>query len=502
MDHAKWLDSFVDGNLAAADKKRRGRIRKAIKRDPFGYLEREQGVKLVQPQLDAYHAIGRRKTIALPWGRGVGKSRFLRLIAYLFIAQFDGKKLLPESPRTGVRIVWLMDTKVHFREVHGHLLEEELLGDWAFLGGELNKTSLDVRFPGGSWMKPFPALEHTSRGARGIRCDIVLVDECDDVPISTYYSVARPWFTEYWSYKLRIVGGTPRKGRYGLLYNLHERGQDAKQPKHDSFHATWVDAPEIVDPEEVEEARLETPPAIFAREWRCEFDSPEGLVYSNWDEDFHVRECPLAEHQWRHVTVGVDWGWTNPGCFLLGVWVGVKNGNYDEARLYIVDELYETERVIDWWADKAKGWKELEAKRADGTPTGVYARENAEWFADPAEPGSIETVRRKAGVQIRGANNKIIPGVRQVATLLNIYGSKDEGGDTRWCRLYVSARCVNTIREMSTYRRKQDPHDRDKYLEEIKDANNHTLDCLRYMVVGKLGVGDRRRRVVGSTSYG
>jgi hypothetical protein len=176
---------------------------------------------------------------------------------------------------------------------------------------------------------------------------------------------------------------------------------------------------------------------------------------------------------------------------------------YDDARLYIVDELYETEQDLDWWADKAKTWKQLEAKRANGDLTGVFARENAEWFADRAEPRSIDTIRRKSGVQIRAASgDKIVSGVRQVATLLNIYGSEDEGGDTRRCRLHVSARCKNLIREMSTYRRKRDPTDQDKYLEEIEDANNHAADCLRYMVVGKLGVGDRRRRVVTSTSYG
>jgi hypothetical protein len=504
--------ALVDARIAQARKGQRSQIRKAIQRDPFGYLQEEQGTKLVRPQVEAWNAIGpklvgRRKTIALPWGRGVGKSFFLRLLAYLLIAQFDGKKLLPESPRTGVRIIWFMDTLKHFKDVHSRLLIEELEGDWAFLGangpgGNIDKTTWEIRFPGGSWMQPFPALEHTRKAALGQRCDVVLVDECDDVPISTYYSVARPFFTEPWSGKIRVVGGTPRKGRYGLLYDLHEKGLDPEQPRHETFHRTWIDAPEIVDPEEVEDARKDTPPAIFAREWKCEFDNPEGLVYSNWEEDFHVRECPLAEHQWRHVTVGVDWGWTNPGCFLLGVWTGVVNGCYDDARLYIVDELYRTEETIGWWADKAKEWKQLEATRADGAPTGVCARENAEWFADPAEPGSIETIRRKAGVQIRGANNKIIPGVRQVATLLNIYGSKDAGGDTRWCRLHVSARCKNTIREMSTYRRKRDPHDQDRYLEEIEDANNHALDCLRYLVVGKLGVGDRRRRVVTSTSYG
>lgn len=501
MDHGKWLDQFVSHNLGLAREKQRGQLREAIRRDPFGWLE-EQGVKLVKPQLQAWEAIGRRKTIALPWGRGVGKSFFLRLLAYLLIAQHDGQRLYPESPRKGIRIVWLMDTLKHFKDVHSKLLLEELEGDWAFLGGKVDRTTWEVKFPGGSWMQPFPALEHTAKSALGLRADVVLVDECDDVPLHTYYTVARPWFTEPWSGKMRIVGGTPRKGRYGLLYSLHERGQDPEQPRHESFHATWRDAPEIVDPEEVAEAKAETPPAIFAREWECQFDNPEGLVYSNWDEEFHVRECPLAENQWRFVTVGVDWGWTNPGCFLLGVWTGVKNGSYDDARLYIVDELYETERVIEWWADKALEWKRREAHTAAGVPTGIMPLAHAEWFADPAEPGSIETLRRKAHVSIRGANNKIIPGVRQVATLLNIYGSKDEGGDTRWCRLHVSAKCKNLIREMGTYRRKRDPRDPDRYLEEIEDANNHSADCLRYMVVGKIGLGDRRRRVVTSTSYG
>jgi hypothetical protein len=510
-DKKKRADT-VDHWLGQLDVLQRKQIRKALKRDPLAYLE-EQGVKLVKPQVAAWESIGpkhsgaemvlagRRKTIALPWGRGVGKSYFLRLIAYVLIAIYDGKKLCPESPRTGVRIVWLMDTLKHFKDVHAKLLVEELEGPWAFLGGKIDRTTWEVKFPGGSWMQPFPALEHTAQAARGIRCDLALTDEGDDVPLSTYYSVARPWFTEPWSGKMRVLGGTPRKGRYGLLYRLHELGEDPEQPRHETFHATWVDAPEIVDPEEVEEARAETPAPIFAREWECKFDNPEGLVYSNWVEEFHVKELRASPTNYQLVVCGADWGWTNPGCFLMGVVTGRQNDEGEDTRkLWIIDEVYETEKVIDWWAARATEWRERE--HVTSTGHAIRYAERAKWFADPSRPGNIRSVRDKAHVNMVGGQNAIIPGVDQVANLLNIYGSKDEGGDTRYARLFVSRRCPNLIREMSAYRRKRDPADRDNYLDEFEDKDNHAADALRYMVVGVFGLGDRRRRVVQETSYG
>ncbi|MDG4916367.1 hypothetical protein, partial [Mesorhizobium sp. WSM4983] len=65
-----------------------------------------------------------------------------------------------------------------------------------------------------------------ANSARGIRCDIVTADECDDIDPSVMDGIVKPWFSEPWSLLKRLFGGTPRRGRYGLLYQKHKAGLD------------------------------------------------------------------------------------------------------------------------------------------------------------------------------------------------------------------------------------------------------------------------------------
>jgi len=437
------------------------------------------GIELEGPQITVLDALDSDITIALPWGRGVGKSWLLRLIGYLMVARYDGWTR-PGAQYPGVRIIWLMDTLKHFKDVHAKLLVAELEGQWAFLGAKINRGTWDIDFPGGSWMKPYPALEHTARSARGARCDVVLADECDDTPKSVFHAVAVPWFTEPWSLKIRAVGGTPRKGRYGLLNELHELGKstDPEDDEYKTCFATYKDVPRIVDRKVVEKARRTTPKGIFSREWDCSFDSPEGLVYDLFDDAVHVRPCPSTH--FSKILVGVDWGYVDPGVFLV---LGLT-GHGEDSQAWVLEEHYETGKVLAWWTDKAR---EVELAYPGGS-----------WFADPSDPSSTETLRRDAKVKIQKADNRIHPGVRCVASLMCVYGE----GEKRWTRLFVDPRCKNMIRELQTYRRKPDPKDADSYLEEIEGKNDHAADALRYALMGQFSHLACERHEISETVYG
>jgi hypothetical protein len=69
----------------------------------------------------------------------------------------------------------------------------------------------------------------------------------------------------------------------------------------------------------------------------------------------------------------------------------------------------------------------------------------------------------------------------------------DERGE-RWSQFSVAPECRNLLRELGLYRRKRDPHDADRYLEDIEEGNDHTVDALRYAVVGSLGNVPRERQ--------
>jgi hypothetical protein len=411
----------------------------------------------------------------MPWGRGSGKSWFERTEGlWLSVAQWDGKlrrklsvdaqgKVSDFGSFRGVRIIGLCPTLKQFRDIHGFQLEIENAGEWSFLKGKLNKSTLRLEFPGGSWFQPMPAAVASSKSGLGMRCDIVLPDEVDDIARETYDTVSRPWFSESWSLKKTLAGGTPRRGRHGLLYRLHQSGlsTDPRDARYFSRICTYLDSPELVDPQEVEDARRNMAPATFAREWLCDFDSAEGLVYQ-FDEDFHVREPPPLS-AFRKFFVCGDHGWQDPGVLLL---CGIV-GHGEDSVLWVLDEVYRSECPNSEWDAIAR-------TRFQGLDA----------YLDPSRPDRILDYRR-AGLKCRDVDNSIEAGVARVANLL-WRRQQEEGPD--WARLYVArGQCPNLVREFKSYRRKADKSNPGHFLEDIIDKDNHALDSVRYGAVGEFG---------------
>lgn len=197
-------------------------------------------IQLTGPQmwaLDVLESQGwRDTTLCLPWGRGEGKSWFERFIFWMMVARHFGKLRTDAlKPFTGSRTIGLCPTLKQFRDIHGAALESENSGEWAQLGGRLNRSTLRIDFPDGSWFQPMPAQNASSKAARGQRCDLIWCDECDDIPLEVFHSVAKPWQSEPWSVKLALLGGTPRMGRHGLLHHTHKLGeQNGKERPYES----------------------------------------------------------------------------------------------------------------------------------------------------------------------------------------------------------------------------------------------------------------------------
>jgi hypothetical protein len=427
-------------------------------------------------QFDAYKAIAPGMTVGLGWGRGGGKSKFQRLQWYLSIAEWDGR-YRPQAPTSGVRWALLMPTLEQAKKVHAEPMEAELTGsgEWAFLGAHIDHSQWRVTFPGGSWIQWVTA--ERARNVRGMRCDGLSVDECDDVDPDIYDAILRPWFTEHHSLGIKILSGTPTRGRYGLLYRTKARAegralnQDGKPfERHHFSHATSYEFPHYVKPEAVEEARKEITPQLFAREWLCDFDAAEGLVYPHFREDFHVRQHD-PDTRWREYIIGVDWGFEDPA--VINVF-GIAGGGKD-ITIHQIDEVYVQHKTDSELAEVAK---RLEV---------IYPA--AKWYADPSRPQSIESLRREARVRIVQAENAIEDGVATVADALLVRERPDK---SQWAQLYVDPCCVNTIREYGLYRRKRDARNPDRVLDAIEDKNNHAMDATRYALFTHLGGSDRR----------
>ena len=437
-------------------------------------------VRILKHQAGAFRLIfdGKPKTITLVWGRGLGKSFFIRLIIWLLIAKYYGKKRKTlDGEISGIRVYMLMPTLKQFKQVHGALFEAENNGKWSFLGGKLNKTDYSITFPDGSIFIPVPAALATSETGRGLRGDVTVYDEADDIDPSVRTSIAQPWFSELWSLAIEIKAGTPKRGRHGLLYQGHADGLSKDPELSDcfTFRSKSADCPEIFNPRLLAAAKRNTPKAIFAREYEADFDSAEGLVYP-FDDEKHVL-APPDNIKFSRRGLGIDHGWEDPGVFLE--WGTFGRGN--DRILWILDEHYHQHKPNS-------EWDELATTLYSGFPA----------WADPSRPDRIADLR-KAGLSIQGANNSIKQGVPRVAELLSFRFSEEEGAEP-WCRLYVHPRCVNTIREFKSYRRKRDPHDANLFLEDIEDRNNHAMDCVRYIAISEFGpyAGAGRHEVADS----
>ena len=443
--------------------------------------KRELRIRLTKPQTLARRTLRPRTTTALGWGRGCGKTTFTLLLWAMLVAEHDGKARGPAGKR-GVRIVHLMPTFKQFRDVYAELIEEMLnpppegehsggiAGLFYWLGAKLNRTTWHISFPGGSWIQPFGAKE--ANRSRGLRCDVCTVDEADDVEQSVLDGIVKPWFSEPWSLGILMVEGTPRRGRHGLLWREMLAGRQ-KKPGHYSYHATYRDVPEHVSQEYVAQVKQDTVPAVFAREWECDFDSAEGLVYSMFDEAFHVRTAPTGP--WEEILVGCDHGWTAPGVFLI---VGVQ-GHGPDAICHVLEEVYETEKEDGWWTQRAR---ELKTK---------YGRWPMRWYGDPSMPGKWKAIGNGAQVRFLDTENKREDGVSAVTDRLVIRVSEHGEGESarvvKRCRLFVDPSCKNLLWEFRNYKRKPDPDNKDRYLDEIADGNDHACDALRYAIFSRFG---------------
>lgn len=422
-------------------------------------------IPLNGPQSAALEMLGPGNTLTLPWGRGVGKSWFQRFVWYYLVSKWDGVRREGHSTLRGVRIVLLAPTRKQAADVHARLMMQELDGpeaQWRHLRARVDRSIWRVEFPGGSWIQFFGA--DSADYARGLRVDCVATDEADDVDMHTYDSVVEPWFSEPWSLKMRILGGTPKRGRKGLLYRQHNLGVKGSSG-YFTFPATYVDAPEQVDQQHVARLKETTPAETFSREWECNFDASEGLVYNNFYEHFHVRELPPGI-VWNEVIVGVDHGYEDPGVILV---IGIQGSGRD-AVAWALYEVYEQHKTLTWWKEQVReiaGWY----------PT-------ARWYADPSRPDTIEEYRRAGATRIEGAANAIDDGVAVVLDRLVIHADAE---GNRWSRLYVLPTCKNTIHEFGNYRRKRDPRDPDHITEQFVAGNDHALDSLRYAVFTRFG---------------
>ena len=183
----------------------------------------------------------------------------------------------------------------------------------------------------------------------------------------------------------------------------------------------------------------------------------EGAVYDMWDDKKIFKEQPWPT---QYYYVGIDYGTSNPTCFLL---FGVTDNKALCLKEYYYDSTKSQRQKTD--AEYAVDFKNF-----------VGDIKVKSVIIDPSA-ASFRVQLRKDGWFVRDANNDVLDGIRTVSTML-------QSG-----RYLVHESCKNHIAEFSGYvwDSKAQEHGEDKPMKQ----SDHSMDACRYAlhtVMGKGGV--------------
>lgn len=279
-----------------------------------------------------------------------------------------------------------------------------------------------------------------------------------------------------------LLTGTPQgpNWAYDRVYrpwreikDARERGEEVPNdhPGLDIDFHTWrtVDNP-FLDRDFIEKKRHTMPARFFRRTFEATWETFEGQIYEDWMDEIHVKRQELytfhlpdgrkrgAGPKLIHlvkILAGVDWGYANghPGVIVVG-------GQDSRGKWWILDESV-GENVLVASAPGADSWvTRAQAARAKWGVDG--------FICDTASPESIAQFRR-SGLKTYGAVKDVLPGIKEVATLLRPDSESLEP------MLEVLAHLRHTIDEFRYYHWKEGR-------EEPEKVADHCMDAIRYLI--------------------
>lgn len=286
---------------------------------------------------------------------------------------------------------------------------------------------------------------------RGLEVSCIWIDEAAMISEDTWKiligRIRQPGFPH------RIWLSTTPRGK-NWIYNLfiEEKNED-----YQLFHMTSMDNPLYKKEPEYLEALIKSyggeTSKFYKQEILGEFVSFEGLVYDNFDEDIHISKDKPKN---PIVTVaGTDWGTSSYGAIVI---ITLDS----DGTVYVLDEIAKKGVVLNW--DNQESWVDI-GKQLQKTYNISH------FFCDPSDPNAINTFNL-SGMNAVKANNARIPGIREIQA--RFAGNK----------IKINPNCTNLLSEIKTYEWRKDKNDKILYdLDPVK-VNDHSLDALRYAVLG------------------
>lgn len=234
---------------------------------------------------------------------------------------------------------------------------------------------------------------------------------------------------------------TPR-GRSNWFSDFYSRGWGDQYPQWCSLHADYTENTRMSE-SDVQEARSSMSTSEFEQEYMANFNTYEGQIFK-FDHNQIVE--PTVESHWEYYG-GLDPGYRDPTAMVV-VCYDPNTDNF-----YVVDEYLKSSSTTETHAAAITHFVETY-----GLEGGIFIDGAAAQFAgDLAYTYDISTIKAKKDV---------LPGIAYVQTIIEQN------------RLFVSPRCVNTIKMLDQY---QWNSNKALLIEKpLHDIHSHLADALRY----------------------
>lgn len=301
----------------------------------------------------------------------------------------------------------------------------------------LNRTDLELRVGGSTFY--FKGVDDAEK-FKSAEFHLVWMEEATEFKAGDF---------EFLNMRCRSQFDGPN-GRVFLTFNPTDRNNWAvsrfvvgKDPNAHVMHSTYRDNPYLPVHDVDQLKRLETIDENFFRVYCLgEPGILKGLVYSSWSETEAASFPDKGPSPRRPDCLGLDLGHKNPTC-LVAVW-------RSEKRLYIRELLYRTDMstgdLVGWLAANIPdSWRDLPI------------------YTAPERPEVIEDIYR-AGFNAKPAANKVYDGIMYVRSF----------------ELLVDGESINTVRELRSYKWKEDKHGNP--VDEPVKWMDHAPDAIRYAV--------------------
>ncbi len=214
------------------------------------------------------------------------------------------------------------------------------------------------------------------------------------------------------------------------------------------IHFEMRDNP-VMTPEKIEKTTSLFRGAFYDRYILGLWVVAEGLVYTMFRKELHIG---VPDHLQGDFFISIDYGTMNPTS--MGLWLLTHDGH-----AYRLRESYYDGRKEGVPRTDEEHYTALEALAGDLPIDSV--------IVDPSAASFIECIHRHGKFRVIKADNAVLDGIQDTATLLGLG------------RLHFSEECEDILREFGLYRWDTKKTKGD---DEVVKANDHAMDDMRYFV--------------------